>query len=155
MKAKDKYLSVFGKIESLSDQLPWTNGVSNLVEHLLWDTKAVLGIHKTTLIKKIILLLEENCEPNASVDVRIKFIEDKLKQSIQETDCCQRYDDPKGSYCGPREALRRNRYFSEDYLNAEFDIFLSLSRCVSENSCVMQVSCRSIVFWKLVFIRSR
>ena len=37
-----------------------------------------------------------------------------------------RYAKPKESYCTPREALRRAKYFSEVYLNNQFDIFLSL-----------------------------
>lgn len=127
MKAYEKYRSVFGSIESLSEQIPWTTGVSNLVEYLLWDTKAVLGISKTELIKQIIRWLDEECDPNATVDQRIKLVKKKLDRLIAQTDTCQPYDKPSASYCGPREALRRNRFFSEEYLNKEFDIFLGLS----------------------------
>lgn len=127
MKAYEKYRSVFGSIESLSDQIPWTTGVSNLVEHLLWDTKAVLGISKTELIKLIVRWLDEECDRTSTVDQRINFVKKKLDGLIAQTDNCQPYDKPRASYCGPREALRRNRYFSEDYLNKEFDIFLGLS----------------------------
>lgn len=127
MKAYEKYQAVFGSIESLSDQIPWTTGVSNLVEYLLWETRAILGISKTELIRKIVQWLDEECDPTLTVDQRINFIKKKLTGLIAQTDNCQPYDKPRAVYCGPREALRRNRYFSEDYLNKEFDIFLGLS----------------------------
>lgn len=34
-----------------------------------------------------------------------------------------RYERATPSMAAPREALRRAKYFSEDYLNKEFDIF--------------------------------
>ena len=126
MSAKEKYQRVFGKINSLSDKIPWTTGLSNLVEHLVWDTKSVLGISKVEFWKKIVSYTDKD-EYRAKNDVeRVKFIEDELKSLQAKTDKGERYAKPKSGYCTAREALRRNRYFSEDYLNKEFDIFLSL-----------------------------
>ncbi len=57
---------------------------------------------------------------------KLNKIDSFLKQSLAETEAQTRYSTKKSGYCSPREALRRNKYFSEDYLNKEFDIFLNL-----------------------------
>ena len=127
MKASEKYKAVFGSIDSLSDRIPWTTGVSSLVEHLLWDTKSILGISKTSLIRQIVQWVDGYEDSSSTLDEKTMYVNKKLRELSAQTDSSQRYDKPKSSYCGPREALRRNKFFSEDYLNKEFDIFLGLA----------------------------
>lgn len=127
MKAFEKYRAVFGSIDDLTDEVPWTTGVSNLVEHLLWDTKAVLGISKTELVRKIVHWLDDEECRQTDGQTRASFVAQRLKTLTEQSDATERYTKPRSSYCGPREALRRNRFFSEDYLNKEFDIFVGLA----------------------------
>ncbi len=127
MGAGDKYRSVFGSISSLSEQVPWPDGISNMVEHLLWDTKAVLGISKTTLIRRIVEWIAEIENQEASVNEKTAYVLKKLEIEGKRTESSERYAKPISSYCVAREALRRNKYFSEDYLNKEFDIFMNLA----------------------------
>lgn len=127
MSVKDKYKNVFGQINSLSDKIPWTTGLSNMVEFLVWDTKSVLGISKAEFWKLIVAFTDKDEYREKNDAERVKFIEEGLKSLQAITDAGERYAKPKSGYCCAREALRRNKYFSEDYLNKEFDIFLNLS----------------------------
>lgn len=54
------------------------------------------------------------------------FVKGQLDALIQGGEQLNRYDKPSSSVASPREALRRAKYFSEDYLNKEFDIFWGL-----------------------------
>lgn len=254
-----KYKKVFGSINSLSDYVPWTIGMTNLVEDLIMDTKKIFGISKPEFCllidqetknekyKKKILDLKVNHIQNIlekkqdeirllnlskkgqsekqktnEVPSLIKFIsEDQIRFIVKETenyefkkmsldkkvghierifrkklggtgilnhyendqsdnckgsdelrhikDCFEnyielilkeiendkfrikitkakrkhyksflakignnndlsdQYDDSESGYRSGRESLRRIKYFSEDFVNKEFDIFMSLS----------------------------
>jgi hypothetical protein len=124
MKASEKYRNVFGEIKSLNDEVLWTSGLSNMMEHFLWDTSKVLGISKTEFAKYIVSLADEFITFDKAL--RWDFVENKLRVLAESSDTVDRKAKPKYSYCTPREALRRARYFSEDYLNKQFDIFMSL-----------------------------
>ena len=126
MTAKEEYIKVFGSIQRLSEDIPWTTGLSNMFEHLTWSTMSILGISKTEFWKLIINISERDDYKNLNLDQKLKFIGVELKklQSLHEGK--ERHDKPKSGYCSPREALRRAKYFSEDYLNKEFDIFINL-----------------------------
>lgn len=126
MKAGDKYKKVFGSIHTLSDEIPWTTGLSNMMEFLLWETRAVLGISKTQFWKLILSISNQENVRNLPMEEKQRHIEKHLSQLLSKSDVTVRYQNAKATYCSPREALRRNKYFSEDYLNKEFDIFLSL-----------------------------
>ena len=54
MTARDKYIKLFGEFHSLDHAVPWTTGVSNMLEWLTWDTNHVLGITKTKYQIKIL-----------------------------------------------------------------------------------------------------
>jgi hypothetical protein len=127
MKAAEKYDRVFGSIDDLVEKVPWTTGLSNMVEWLSWETGAILGISKTRYWKRIVSWC---CQPeiaSLSLEEKIKVIDRKLKAVIDQTDNVDRYAQNTDEICGPREALRRLKYASENYLNKEFDVFLSLA----------------------------
>jgi hypothetical protein len=126
MKVKDKYKKIFGEINSLSETIPWTDGLSNMTEHLLWDTKSVLGISKAQFWKMIVAQTDSSDFCAMSIAEKEMFIKSMLDKLQSENEAKGKYDKPKSGYCSANEALRRKKYFSEDYLNKEFDIFLNL-----------------------------
>ncbi len=126
MKKTDRYKKIFGSINSLSEQISWTTGISNMVEHLLWDTKSVLGVSKAQFWKMIIAQTNSTDFCAMPIDEKEMFIKSMLERLQSENEGKEKYDKPKSGYCSANEALRRKKYFSEDYLNKEFDIFLNL-----------------------------
>lgn len=52
--ARDKYIKIFGKIDSLEHQVSWSTGVSNMLEWLTWSTNDVLGVTKTKYREEIV-----------------------------------------------------------------------------------------------------
>lgn len=126
MKAREKYTQVFGKIDSLAERVPWSTGLSNMLEWLLWSTSDVLGVSKKKLQKKVIEWSLDESLIDASIEEKIQFVQKKVELEIKISESLIRYERPKSSLASPREALRRAKYFSEDYLNKEFDIFWSL-----------------------------
>jgi len=126
MTAKDKYIKLFGSIETLSENEPWTMGLVGILEHFSWGTSFILGISKTQLIKLVVEMSDSDELSHLSTDEKLVQINKKLKVLLDRSERIGRYDPSKTGYCSAREALRRNRFFSEDFLNAEFNIFLSL-----------------------------
>ena len=126
MNALDKYKRVFGEIKTLSESVSWSTGVSNMLEWLLWDTKNILGVTKTKYWKDIIELTNEESIKSLNIEEKQKYISRVLKVQMAESEQLDRYKPPKSSVASPREALRRAKYFSESYLNKEFDIFWTL-----------------------------
>ena len=126
MNALDKYKRVFGQIKTLSENVSWSTGVSNMLEWLLWDTRNILGVTKTKYWKDIIELTHGDIVKNLSVDEKQKYIAKILQDQMANSEQLDRYKPPKSSVASPREALRRAKYFSESYLNKEFDIFWTL-----------------------------
>ena len=126
MKASDKHKNIFGEIRSLGEDVSWPTGVSNMLEWLTWSTRYVLGITKTSYWKLIVQLSHDPEVRNGSLEEKEAFVKSRLSVMIQQNDKSNRYDPPSSSVASPREALRRAKYFSEDYLNKEFDIFWGL-----------------------------
>ena len=126
MKAAEKYRRVFGSMNHLKDQLSWTTGLSNMVEFLAWEPQRILGITKKQYVRQII---EWAAHPELK-DKNIEEIEQsvikKLNTKMNETEQLETYSTQTMGICNAREAVRRVTFFSEDYLNKEFDIFLSL-----------------------------
>ena len=54
-------------------------------------------------------------------------IEQNIKRETTQSEAVEPYAPPAKSIASAREALRRAKYFSENYLNKEFDIFWSLA----------------------------
>ena len=126
MKAAEKYRRVFGSISHLKDQIPWTTGLSNMVEFLVWEPQRVLGISKKQYVRQIIewTMLPE-LKDKSLEDIQ-KAVNKKLNQKMSESEQLGTYSTQTTGICNAREAVRRVKFFSEDYLNKEFDIFLSL-----------------------------
>jgi len=126
MTAKEKYKKLFGSIETLATPISWTNGISAMMEHFAWGTSYILGISKTKLIKLVIEMCDSEEFKHLTTDNKIHKINAKLKAILESSEETEKYTPYKSGYCSAREALRRSLYFSEDYLNIEFNIFLSL-----------------------------
>lgn len=126
MKAAEKYRRVFGSISHLKDEISWTTGLSNMVEFLAWDPQRILGITKKQYVRQII---EWAAHPELK-DKNIEEIEQsvikKLNTKMNESEQLETHSTQTIGICHAREAVRRVKFFSEDYLNKEFDIFLSL-----------------------------
>ncbi|OXL23170.1 hypothetical protein [Psychrobacter sp. DAB_AL32B] len=126
MKAAEKYRRVFGSISHLKDQIPWTTGLSNMVEFLVWEPQRVLGISKKQYVRQIIEWARLPELENKSIEEVEKVISKKLIQKMSESEQLETYSTQTTGICNAREAVRRVKFFSEDYLNKEFDIFLNL-----------------------------
>ena len=102
-------------------------GVSNMFDWLTWETGNILGISKTQYWKK--MASWTHCEQvrDRSLEEKLRYAEGKLKMETSGSNQSDRYSPTKTSILSPREALRRAKYFSEDYLNKEFDIFWALA----------------------------
>lgn len=127
MKASEKYRKVFGEINHLSDKIPWTTGLSNMVEFLVWGTSNVLGVSKKEYARQIIDWSKSDEASGLSSYEVEKLVERKLNLALEETEQLDRLSNKSSGICSAREALRRVKFFSEDYLNKEFDIFLNLA----------------------------
>ena len=126
MKASEKYRKVFGEISHLSDTISWTTGLSNMVEFLAWGTNNVLGVSKKDYAKQVIEWAVSDEAKGLSPSEIEKIVEANIKYLQAESEQLERSSRKCTGICSVREALRRVKYFSEDYLNKEFDIFLNL-----------------------------
>ena len=126
MSVRDKYIKIFGEIKSLEESISWCTTISNVIEWLTWEKSAILGISKTQIWKLAVKYSHEASENTSELAEKQKYVEKKLAEVIKSSEATERYDLPKSSLATPREMLRRVKYFSEVYLNQEFDIFFSL-----------------------------
>lgn len=126
MKASEKYKRVFGQIDNLATEISWSTGVSNMLEWLTWNTNNVLGISKTRYWKLIVQLSHDPKVRDGTLKEKEAFVKSHLEGLVKGSERLKRYDKSSSTVASPREALRRAKYFSEDYLNKEFDIFWGL-----------------------------
>ena len=126
MNARDKYTRVFGSISSLAERVSWSSGVSNMLEWLTWNTGALLGVSKTVYRKQIVAWCHEEEVREGSLEEKQRHVEQKIHAELASSEETDTYAQTASSIASPREALRRAKFFSEDYLNKEFDIFWSL-----------------------------
>jgi len=126
MTAKEKYKKLFGSINSLAEDTSWTLGLVGLLEHFSWGTDSILGITKTKLVETIVEMSDSDKLSMLSTNEKIKKIKYNLKILAESLEKDEKFNSSTTGYCTAREALRRSRFFSEDYLNAEFNIFMSL-----------------------------
>ena len=122
-KVAEKYSKVFGRFDSLATPISWATGLSNMLEWLVWDTSNVLGITKTEYLRRLIAWSVEGAVQNDTAEEKIKYVSARLARELQRTEQSERYAPRIPGIVTAREALRRAKYFSEDYLNKEFDIF--------------------------------
>jgi len=126
MKAAEKYRRVFGSINHLKNQVSWTTGLTNMVEFLAWEPKQILGITKKQYVRQIIEWATDPELAGKSLEEIEQSIIKKLTAKMHESEQLETYSTKTTGICHPREATRRVMFFSEEYLNKEFDIFLSL-----------------------------
>ncbi len=112
----------------LNQPNPWGMGLVGLLKWLVWAPENIVGKRKTPQFEQIIRsTLKELGQDEQNVDALLKAFYDEYNQELEETKACEPYDLYKTQkYLHPVEATRRMRYFSEDFLNKEFDIFCSL-----------------------------
>ncbi|MGM8937453.1 hypothetical protein ACS8E2_02035 [Psychrobacter glaciei] len=126
MKAAEKYRRIFGSMSHLKDQISWTNGLSNMVEFLAWEPQRILGISKKQYVRQIIeWAVHPDLEGKNLEDIEQSVIKN-INLKMSESEQLETYSTQTLGICDAREAVRRVKFFSEDYLNKEFDIFLSL-----------------------------
>lgn len=138
MKAAEKYRRVFGSVSHLKDQISWTTGLTNMVEFLAWEPKQILGITKKQYVRQIIEWATQPELAGKSVEEIEHAIIKKLNAKMHDTEQLGTYSSQRVGICHPREAVRRVKFFSEEYLNKEFDIFLSLCSDVYLDSFYQQ-----------------
>ena len=126
MLALEKFKRVFGEIHSLAEPISWSTGISNMLEWLTWSTDSILGISKTEYRKKVIQLCMDAPDDIADQASMVQYVNRALDKEMAENEPLERYAPAKYTVATAREALRRSKYFSEDYLNKEFDIFWTL-----------------------------
>lgn len=126
MKAAEKYRKVFGSISHLKDEIPWTTGLSNMVEFLVWEPQRILGITKNQYVNQIIEWAMHADMQGKTLEEVEKEVSKKLNNEMNDTEQLETYSTQTTGICNAREAARRVKFFSEDYLNKEFDIFLNL-----------------------------
>lgn len=127
MTDREKIVEIVGTISSLEEQVPWTIGLSTLFEWATWQTQIVLGVSKTEYWKRIVHETLRAAADGATEDEIVRRIDRQQKSEKRQNRASSRVDPVKSSgLIDPYEALRRVRYHSEDYLNREFDIFISL-----------------------------
>ena len=80
MKASEKYKTVFGSIEHLSNEIPWTTGLSNMVEFLVWNTSSISGVSKKDYSRIIVDWALSNEMNDLSKDEVVSIIDKKLKE---------------------------------------------------------------------------
>ena len=124
---------VLTKIEHLKEQLPWTMGLAGLARLVTWETKNVLGVSKNEMVEKIIgwaldFQSERSDEMGSPTKKEIfEYCKKRMDAEKASSEVDEIYAEKKnGLLISPMEAQRRMRCFSEEFLNKEFDMFLSL-----------------------------
>jgi len=97
-----------------------------MLEWLTWSTNDVLGITKTRFWRQIVEWSHEESVRSSTLEKKLLHVEGRLKVELEKSQVAERYAAPRSAIASPTEVLRRVKFFSEDYLNKEFDIFWSL-----------------------------
>ncbi len=126
MKAAEKYRRVFGSMSHLKESMPWTMGLSNIVEFLVWEPQRILGVSKKQYVRQIIEWATAPELKDKDLEEIESVVSKKLNHKMSESEQLETYSKQTMGICSAREAVRRVMFFSEEYLNKEFDIFLSL-----------------------------
>src|SRR5206468_8858939 len=93
---------------------------------ITWNTDIILGITKTRYANQIVAWTEEEPIRGRTREEKMEYVRQKLEQELKRSEQSERYARPASSIASWREVLRRAKFFSEDYLNKEFDIFWTL-----------------------------
>ena len=100
-------------VEHLKEPCPWTMDMAGLVKWLSWQTGNILGMSKIMLVNRAI---EETIKQSGNEDYPSKDVAKTTRRKVRQ--------DPK--WITPPWIQHKLRVETEDYLNKEFDIFLSL-----------------------------
>jgi hypothetical protein len=122
---------VIYRTKHLKDQISWTAGLAGVIRLLTWETNNALGISKTQLQQRTLDHVFQSCENDVLTLQKFQKIAStlasKTRAEIEAANVENLYDDPKPkSLINPIEAQRRMRLFLEEFLNKEFDVFMSL-----------------------------
>jgi hypothetical protein len=101
------------KTNHLKNRISWTSGVAGVIRLLTWETDNALGISKTQLQQRVLEHVFQSCENEVLTEEKFKSIATSLDTKTRRE-------------INPIEAQRRVRFFSEEFLNKEFDVFMSL-----------------------------
>ena len=127
MSAKEKVKSLFGLIECLDEPVQWPTGLFNMFEWMAWEPIRILGVSKSSYRKLIIEWSHEDTVLDEPLEKKIAHAKKKHEAECKEHEKSNRYaQQDKNTIASVREAVRRVKFFSENYLNKEFDIFWSL-----------------------------
>ena len=118
---------LFGEFDNLKNGSKWTTAFSSMFEWITWETDRILGIPKSEYAKKVIALTVENLNSNSDQGEIAKKITNTLSSERKKTYREDRFAEKMKGLVNPYEALRRARFFSEDYINKEFDLFMYLA----------------------------
>lgn len=120
-------------ITHLKETQSWTSGLLALASWFSWQTAYLLGRSKTALIRDVVNhVLPKSPDEALELEKRREslqktFVRKVIYSHYQRGNAKEIYSHPVTDiYIRPEEVIRRLRYFSEDFLNREFDIFFSL-----------------------------
>jgi hypothetical protein len=125
--ASARFRNIFGQMNHLKEDISWTKGLSNLADFLVWNPQSVLGVSKKQYVRQIIEWSLDPAMQDKTFEQIEKIVNTKLALQMDMAEQAETYTLKNKGICNAREAVRRLVYFSEDYLNKEFDIFLSLA----------------------------
>ena len=104
MSARSRYISIFGRIATLAERLPWSTGVSNMLEWLTWSTGHVLGVKKTDYRKQIVAWSHDEEIRHLDLEAKQLFVEKKINDLLVETEQSERSARPSTSSGTPTTA---------------------------------------------------
>ena len=126
--SKEKVRKLFGPLERLDEPVQWPVGLSNMFEWLAWEPDRILGVTKNSYRKLIIEWSHEETVLDEPFEKKEDHARKKHEAECKKHEQSNRYaKQNKNAIASVREAVRRAKYFSENYLNKEFDIFWSLA----------------------------
>ncbi len=125
--SKEKVRRLFGLLEHLDKPVLWPTGLTNMFEWLAWEPKHILGVSKNSYSKLIIEWSHEKSVQHKALKEKENHVKKKHNAECKKHEQSDRYAKQNNSIASVREAVRRAKYFSENYLNKEFDIFWALA----------------------------
>lgn len=125
--ASVRFRNIFGQMRHLKEDINWTNGLSSLAEFLAWNPQYLIGLSKKKFIEKIVSITLETESQGRDIDEITTLVKNRLEAEMKINEQQDAYSKKTTGISNAREAVRRLTYFSEDYLNKEFDIFLTLA----------------------------
>lgn len=113
---------------NLQQPIPWGMGLIGLLKWLVWTPDAIVGKRRDQLLRGILeQVMGDPHIPEQEIESLLTLLDRAYQQEITDSRAKNAYDPVVSQhFLHPVEATRRIRYFSEDFLNKEFDIFCAL-----------------------------